>query len=58
MAPLISFDSGWALLPKDSACILKYENSMAYSWYTKNDENSRKEYLAACAKIFNKSLED
>ncbi|MDC1282494.1 hypothetical protein N8Z10_00955 [bacterium] len=38
--------------------ILKYENSMAYSWYTKNDENSRKEYLAACAKIFNKSLED
>lgn len=37
--------------------ILKYENSMAYTWYTKNDENSRKEYLAVCAKIFNKSLD-
>jgi hypothetical protein len=38
--------------------ISKYENSMAYSWYTKNDENSKKEYLAACAVIFKKSLED
>lgn len=38
--------------------INKYEKSMAYSWYTKNDENSRKEYLAICAKVFKKSLED
>lgn len=38
--------------------INKYEKSMAYSWYTKNDENSRKEYLAICANIFKKSLED
>lgn len=37
--------------------IQKYENSMAYSWYTKNDENSKKEYLAICATIFKKSLE-
>ena len=38
--------------------IKRYENSMAYSWYTKNDENSKKEYLAICASIFKKSLED
>jgi len=38
--------------------ISKYENSMAYSWYTQTDENSKKEYLASCAKIFKKSLED
>lgn len=37
--------------------IERYENSMAYSWYTKNDENSKKEYLATCADIFKKSLE-
>lgn len=36
--------------------ISKYENSMAYSWYTKNDENSKKEYLAICANIFKSSL--
>lgn len=36
--------------------INKYETSMAYAWYTKNDENSRKEYLAVCANIFKKSL--
>lgn len=36
--------------------IARYENSMAFSWYTKNDENSKKEYLAACAEIFKKSL--
>lgn len=38
--------------------ISRYEKSMAYSWYTKNDENSKREYLAICAKIFKKSLED
>ena len=36
--------------------IARYENSMAYSWYIKNDENSKKEYLAICADIFKKSL--
>lgn len=36
--------------------INRYENSMAYAWYTKNDENSRKEYLAICANIFKSSL--
>lgn len=36
----------------------RYENSMAYSWFMKNDENAKKEYLAVCAKIFKKSLED
>ena len=36
--------------------IQRYENSMAYAWYTKNDENSKKEYLAICADIFKKSL--
>lgn len=34
----------------------RYENSMAYAWYTKNDENSKKEYLAICANIFKSSL--
>lgn len=38
--------------------IQRYENSMAYSWYTKNDENSKKEYLAICASIFKKSLDN
>lgn len=36
--------------------IARYENSMAYSWYIKNDENSKKEYLVICADIFKKSL--
>ena len=36
--------------------ISQYENSMAYAWYTKNDENSKKEYLAICANIFKDSL--
>lgn len=38
--------------------IKRYENSMAYSWYTKNDENSKKEYLAICADIFKSKLKD
>jgi hypothetical protein len=38
--------------------IQRYENSMAYSWYIKNDENSKKEYLAICASIFKQSLEN
>jgi uncharacterized small protein (DUF1192 family) len=37
--------------------IARYENSMAYSWYIKNDEDSKKEYLAICADIFKKSLD-
>lgn len=36
--------------------INKYEKSMAYSWYVKNDEDSKKEYLAICAAVFKKSL--
>jgi len=39
-----------------SHSIKKYENSMAFAWYTKNDENSKKEYLAMCAILFKKSL--
>jgi hypothetical protein len=38
--------------------IQTYESSMAYAWYTKNDENSKKEYLAICANIFKKTLKD
>ena len=40
---------------KDS--ISKYETSMAYSWYNMNDETQKNEYLAECAKIFNKFLD-
>ncbi len=36
--------------------IKRYENSMAFTWYIKNDENSKKEYLAICANIFKKSI--
>jgi uncharacterized protein YdcH (DUF465 family) len=36
--------------------IHKYETSMAYSWYSLNDETRKNEYLAECAKIFNKFL--
>jgi len=39
---------------KDS--IGRYETSMAYSWYNINDETQKNEYLAECAKIFNKFL--
>lgn len=38
--------------------IRRYETSMAFTWYTKNDENSRKEYLAICANIFKKSISE
>jgi hypothetical protein len=38
--------------------IKRYENSMAFMWYTKNDENSKKEYLAICASIFKKSMSE
>lgn len=34
----------------------RYENSMAYAWYMKNDEDSKKEYLAICANIFKSTL--
>lgn len=37
--------------------IQKYENSMAFSWYTKNDEKSKKEYLAVCINTFKSFLE-
>lgn len=37
--------------------INKYENSMAFSWYTKNDEKSKKEYLAVCITTFKSFLE-
>lgn len=36
--------------------ISRYETSMAYSWYNLNDETQKNEYLAECAKIFNKFL--
>ena len=37
--------------------INRYENSMAFSWYTKNDENSKKEYLTVCINTFKSFLE-
>lgn len=37
--------------------IHKYETSMAFSWYTKNDEKSKKEYLAVCISTFKSFLE-
>jgi hypothetical protein len=37
--------------------ISRYENSMAFSWYTKNDEKSKKEYLAVCINTFKSFLE-
>ena len=37
--------------------INRYENSMAFSWYTKNDEKSKKEYLAVCINTFKSFLE-
>jgi hypothetical protein len=37
--------------------ISRYENSMAFSWYTKNDEKSKKEYLAVCISTFKSFLE-
>lgn len=37
--------------------IQRYENSMAFSWYTKNDEKSKKEYLAVCINTFKSFLE-
>lgn len=38
--------------------INRYENSMAFSWYTKNDEKSKKEYLAVCISTFKSFLEN
>lgn len=37
--------------------IHRYETSMAFSWYTKNDEKSKKEYLAVCINTFKSFLE-
>ena len=36
--------------------ISRYENSMAYKWYTLSDPEIKKGYLKTCAAIFNKSL--
>lgn len=36
--------------------ISKYENSMAYQWYTKDDEKSRERFLAICLGVFKNSL--
>jgi hypothetical protein len=37
--------------------ISRYENSMAFSWYIKNDEKSKNEYLAVCISNFKSFLE-
>jgi hypothetical protein len=36
--------------------INKYENSMAYQWYTKDDEKARERFLAICLGVFKGSL--
>lgn len=36
--------------------INKYEGSMAYQWYTKNDKNAREKFLAFCLDIFKGGL--
>lgn len=36
--------------------ITKYEESMAYKWYSLTESSAREEYLAGCANIFLKSL--
>lgn len=38
--------------------IQKYESSMAYQWYTKDDEKSRERFLAICLGVFRNSLKD
>lgn len=36
--------------------IQKYEGSMAFQWYTKNDEMAREKFLAICLGVFKNSL--
>ena len=36
--------------------IQKYESSMAYQWYTKDDEKTRERFLAICLGVFKNSL--
>lgn len=36
--------------------IEKYESSMAYQWYTKDDEKTRERFLAICLGVFKNSL--
>ena len=36
--------------------ILRYEDSLAYQWYTMSNESSKNMYLEACAAMFMKSL--
>lgn len=36
--------------------IQKYEASMAYQWYTKDDEKTRERFLAICLDVFKSSL--
>ena len=38
--------------------IEKYESSMAYQWYTKDDEKTRERFLAICLGVFKKSLKN
>ena len=38
--------------------IQKYESSMAYQWYTKDDAKSRERFLAICLGVFKDSLKD
>lgn len=38
--------------------IQKYESSMAYQWYTKDDAKSRDRFLAICLGVFKNSLKD
>ena len=38
--------------------IQKYESSMAYQWYTKDDAKARERFLAICLGVFKNSLKD
>lgn len=38
--------------------IKKYESSMAYQWYAKDDERSRQKFLNICLAVFKNSLKD
>jgi len=38
--------------------IQKYESSMAYQWYTKDDEKARQKFLNICLSVFKNSLKD
>lgn len=38
--------------------IQKYESSMAYQWYTKDDQKTRERFLAICLGVFKSSLKN